>query len=147
MDIESIVNKTARDLKMAGLIGEDWVEHVKYHIYLACIAAQEIKIKEVQRHHERKIISYRNGKEHGEHRSIREAAKACGYGKRYRGGELLVLNVLSGRHPHTKEGFTFEYADNGKGDRDKKDYAQRQKIPLEGSGDDDDNESQGVERI
>ena len=113
MDIDRIVNKTVRDLKMAGLIGEDWVEHVKYHIHLACIAAQEQKVIETQRNHERPVISYRHGKKYGEHRSIREAARECGYGDRYRKGESIVLNVLSGRHPHTKEGFYFEYADNG----------------------------------
>ena len=66
--------------------------------------------KESASRHKKKIEQFNlTGQKIGEFDSIREAGKAVGYGKRYRGGDLIIGNVLSGRHHHTKEGHIWKY--------------------------------------
>jgi hypothetical protein len=66
--------------------------------------------KTLSSRHKRKIEQFTlNGIKIGEFDSIREAAKVVGYGKRYRGGDLIIGNVLAERTKHTKEGHIWKY--------------------------------------
>jgi len=111
MEKDVAIKKALFWMKYEGIIKPERAERAKVLLNDLYGIAQENRIVDVQRRNERKVIAYRYGRKIDEYRSIRAAAAACGYGKRYRGGESLVLNVLSGRHPHTKEGYYFEYAD------------------------------------
>jgi len=111
MEKDLAIKKALFWMKYEGIIKPEHAERARVYFNDLYGIAQENRIVDVQRRNERKVVAFRYGKKIDEYRSIRAAAAACGYGKRYRGGESLVLNVLSGRHPHTKEGYYFEYAD------------------------------------
>lgn len=110
--MEVAINRTIRDMKMRGLISEEYSGDVRFHLQLLCVAVYEQTRREFQTRHTEKIEQFTlDGKKIGEFDSIREAAQAAGYGKRYRGGDYIILNVLAGRHPHSKEGHVWKYAE------------------------------------
>jgi len=115
MEKDLIINRIVRDMKLFEIIDPVDAEQTKQFMNQLWAACREQTIKEAQAHHKTKIVQYSlQGKKLGEYDSIREAGKAVGYEHKYRGGELTILNVLSGRYKHTKEGHIWKYADNGK---------------------------------
>ncbi len=112
MDIERATNKVLRDLIMSGVINPDDSGKARIYLNALFVAGMEQGVKGIQAKRVRRVEQYNmRGEKIGEFLSIRDAARAAGYGKRYRGGELIVQNVLAGRHPHSKEGYIWKYAE------------------------------------
>lgn len=113
MDKQSCINKVLRDARMDGIIDEVGVARLRPHLDILASAIYDIVRKDLASRNKRKVIWYNlTGDKLGEFDSIREAAVAAGYKDRYRGGDYIIANVLAGRHPWSKEGYIWRYADD-----------------------------------
>ena len=119
MKQERVVKRILRDMKMSGLVSEENSAEVLILLNALWVACYEETIHKLQRRNTRKVNRVnREGVILARYDSITEAAKGVGFGMRYRGGCPIVLEVLSGRRKHTKEGYYFKYADDGKNEND-----------------------------
>ena len=113
MDKDTCINKVLRDIRMDGIVDEIGAARLRPHMEILASAVYDIMRKDFASRNKRKIIHYNiTGEKLGEYNSIREAAVAAGYKDRYRGGDYIIANVLAGRHPWSKEGYIWRYADD-----------------------------------
>lgn len=108
MDLDSIVNRVVRDMKMAGLISDDYTEDVKIYIRAAYTAGWEERSSELTAHNKKKVYQFNSeGQQIGEYDSIAEASK-----KTKLGIAGLYSAVLRGTL--TKKGHYWQYAEDEK---------------------------------
>ena len=110
MDKETCINKVLRDVRMAGIVDEVGTARLRPHMEILASAVYEIVRKSLASRNKRKVVQYNlHGVMLGEYDSIREAGIAVGYKNKYRFGELIIGNVLNGRHHHTRAGHIWKY--------------------------------------
>jgi len=109
MNKEILINRIARDLKAQGLIGEDYVENVKFFIGLAWTAGWEERNKEWSDHRSIPVqqCNYRGELIH-KYNNIIIAARLSKYSRN------TIYTAIKSGEP-TRRGHIFKYAENGKG--------------------------------
>lgn len=111
MDIDKTVNRIVRDMKMSGLISEDYTEDVKFFVRMAYVAGYEERKKDYNQSQEKEVIQEdRHHKKIHSFDSMAEAYKKIGMSK------TGMINAIRDKIL-TRKGYYFKYAETNGDDQ------------------------------